>query len=96
METCKLHSQVEIWEALRCYRVNKYQSILEQKVNDLCLEMGYLYSDDKLKLKDLFQMLTNRIKEITENESERLKLSQYADRVVVIGRNYRISTSNSF
>lgn len=84
------YAGIHIIEAMPKYDVVKYESDIIKKVNDTCLEMGYLCKNDKPRYIRLSQELAKNIYDITEDEKERDKLFAYAYRIQVVGRNYGI------
>ncbi|MGD2169174.1 MAG: hypothetical protein PVI40_02910 [Chlamydiota bacterium] len=91
MVSCRRYAQEEIEETLKAYDVLRYDSEINAKeINSICLKMGYLCSGNKQHYDSLASKLVNRIYAITEDETERGKLFSYANRNIVIGKNYGI------
>lgn len=75
-------------EALRTYHVAEYQAELAEKVNNICLEMGYSCSDDKYRFQSLSIILSGNIDSISSDPEVRKRLDSYANRVIKLANYY--------
>lgn len=90
MADCREYARGDIFEARIDYDVREYRKVLDDKINSLCLEMGYIRRNDKPKYQKLRSELIKNIYEISTDEQVRDKLFAYANRVINIGENYFI------
>ncbi len=91
MLACEAYASYGIAEALVAYDVGEYREELAKKVNAICLEMGFNCRNDKAKFQRLAEDLKDIIYSISSDKQVREKLFNYANRVVIIGRNFLTS-----
>ena len=88
LSTCRSYASMDIFSARICYGVSKYNEDLLARIDDICLEMGYLCKDDKPKHEKLAGRLTIQVYALTKEESERSKLFKYVNAIKRIGVDY--------
>ena len=96
IKTCKSYAKGAIIDALYTYNVVEYKSVLSNKVNDVCLEMGYDCHDDKLRYDRLSDYIHKTVYSISSDEQVRDKLFAYANRVMIIGKDYYLYIENGY
>lgn len=89
LDACKNFANVWIRDAFDDCGMSKYaRQIQEKKINDLSLEMGFLYTGDLPRFARVAVALSTCIVEITKNKTEQLKIYEYTHRIIRIGRAY--------
>ena|SRR3990167_7546799 len=92
---CKVYAGEIIPQALMKHDVVAYQSAINIKINDLCLQIGLFQAESEDLRVTLTKRLVDTINEITKDQDAQKKITEYTKSIILIGQDYKRLISES-